>query len=373
VRVINLFEPLVGEEELSAVGDVFASRWLGDGDRVRQFEDSFSRHLDRPSAELVAVTSCTEALFHVLSALDLGPGDEILLPTVSFIGAAHAVACSGAKVALADVDPLTLNPRLEQIEEAITPATRAILLLHFGGLPGHVADIAAFARQRDIRLIEDAAVGLGSSVNGRPCGTLGDVGVWSFDAMKLLTTGDGGMIWSADERLIDRLRRSVKLGLGPSGFHQRHESRHWWEIDPAVTGRRGAMNSIAAAIGLAQMAKLPQFLQRRREIGCAYDEALSALPWLTLQRWPLSAARTFYWIRMETGDIRDRLAIHLLDHDVYASYKYWPLHRTQLYTSAAEFPGADLAAETTLLLPMHQGLSGGDVQRVIDVIERFEP
>ena len=370
--MINLFEPRVGEAELSAIEDVFASRWLGAGGRVEQFESAFAEHLDRPVDELVAVTSCTEGLFQVFAAQELGPGDEVVLPTISFIGAAHAVADAGATCVLIDVDPVTLNPTLEQVERAITPATKAILLLHFGGLPGEVGEIAALARHRSIALVEDAAVGLGSSAGGRACGTLGDAGVWSFDAMKLLTTGDGGMVWSRDRDVISRLRRNVKLGLGPTGFRRREESSRWWEIDPTAAGRRGAMNSIAAAMGLVQLDSLSRFLRRRDEIAAAYDRALASLPWLTLQRWPAEAARSFYWIQVDAG-IRDRLAAHMLAGDVYTTYKYWPLHRTGLYASAGDFRGADLAAATTLLLPMHQGLSDDDVGDVIAAIESFDP
>lgn len=370
--MINLFEPNVGEAELSAVEDVFTSHWLGAGECVDQFESAFGDHLGLPAEELVAVTSCTEGLFQVLATLDLGPGDEVVLPTVSFIGAAHAVAGTGATCVLTDVDPATLNPTLEQIEGAITPATRAILPLHFGGLPGQVAEIAALARERSISLVEDAAVGLGSVAGKHACGTLGDAGVWSFDAMKLLTTGDGGMVWSRDRDLVDRVRRSVKLGLGPTGFRQRDLSQRWWEIDPMAAGRRGAMNSIAAAIGLAQLKKLPRSLQRRDEIAVAYDRALGPLHWLTLQHWPATAARSFYWIQVDPG-VRDRLAAHMLTSGVYTTYKYWPLHRTRLYESPSAFPGADRAAATTLLLPMHQGLDDDDVAWVIAAIESFEP
>jgi dTDP-4-amino-4,6-dideoxygalactose transaminase len=370
--MINLFEPKVGEAELSAIKDVFASRWLGAGKCVEEFESAFGDHLDRPGEELVAVTSCTEGLFQVLAALDLGPGDEVILPTVSFIGAAHAVADTGATCALIDVDPVTLNPTLEQVETAITPATKAIVLLHFGGLPGQVAEIAELARRLSIPLVEDTAVGLGSFAGGRACGTLGDVGIWSFDAMKLLTTGDGGMVWGHDRDFIARLRRNVKLGLGPTGFQRRDESLRWWEIDPMTAGRRGAMNSIAAAIGLVQLAVLPQSLQRREEIASTYDRALAPLPWLTLQRWPVTAARSFYWIQVDAG-VRDRLAAHMLASGVYTTYKYWPLHRTHLYASSSAFPGADRAAETTLLLPIHQGLVDDDVARVIAAIESFVP
>ena len=205
------------------------------------------------------MSSCTEGLFQAIAALDLAPGDDVVLPTVSFLGAAHAVRSAGAEVVLCDVDPDTLNPTVEQVESAITQSTKAVLILHYGGDPGVVARIAELAEQRGLVLIEDSACGLGSFVDGRACGTLGDIGVWSFDAVKLLTTGDGGMIWCRRQAMAARIRQSIRLGVGSSGLQRRVGSPEWWKIDPSMTGRRATMNDIAAAMGSVQLEQVPDF------------------------------------------------------------------------------------------------------------------
>jgi len=248
LSLINLFQPHVGDSELAALKGVFSSNWLGAGDRVAQFEREFGAYVGRPAAEMLAVSSCSEGLFHTVTALGIGPKDDVVLPTVSFIGAAHAVRSSGADVVLCDVDPRTLNPTVEHVERALTPATKAVLLLHYGGDPGDVARIAEMAKQKSLWLIEDAAVGLGSVTAGRACGTFGDVGVWSFDSMKVLTTGDGGMIWCPSQATAERIRASVRLGVRVPGFARRVESSRWWEVDPPSIGRRATMNDIAAAM-----------------------------------------------------------------------------------------------------------------------------
>lgn len=370
--MINLFQPVTGAPELNAIGGVFASNWLGEGDRVREFERTFGEAIACPPEELLAISSCTEGLFHSVAALGLGPGDDVVMPTVSFVGAAHAVRASGARVVLADVDAQTLNPSAQGIERALTPATRAVLVLHYGGDPGEVERIAELARDRGVALIEDAAVGLGSQAAGCACGTLGDIGLWSFDSMKVITTGDGGMVRCSDRAMAERLRRSVKLGLGPSGFGIRRFSDRWWEIDPQVAGRRATMNSVAAAIGMAQLERLPAFLRRRAEIAAAYDAGLANLRWLRVRRRHDGSARTFYWVQTPPG-ARDRLAAHLLERGIYSTFKYWPLHRMAMYGSAGEFPGADRAASSTLLLPLHQGLRDEEVERVIEAMLAFRP
>lgn len=368
-----MFQPLAGQAELAAVERVFSTSWLGTGGKVEEFERTFAGYIRRGPSEVAAVACCTEGLFQAVHALELNPSDEVVLPSVSFIGAAHAVRSSGARVALCDVDPVTLNPTVEHVQAVSTPATRAVLVLHYGGLPGDIVALAQWARERAIALIEDAAIGLGSFVSGRACGTFGDVGVWSFDSMKLLTTGDGGMVWCRDEDLADRVRMGVRLGVRATGFERRAQSAGWWEIEVERLGRRATMNDIAGALGLVQLQRIDEFVDRRKHIAATYGAALEGLPWVTLPPdAPDDIARTFYWIQVPPG-LRDELALHLLEREVYSSFRYWPLHRIALYRSDGSFPGADRAADSTLLIPMHQGLDDSAVARVVDAIGSFEP
>lgn len=368
--MINLFQPTAGDAELAAIKTVFATNWLGAGPRVEEFERTFGAYLGRQQDDLLAVTSCTEGLFQAISALGVGPGDDVVLPTISFVGAAHAVRSAGGRVVLCDVDPATLNPSVDHVLEALTPRTRGLLILHYGGAPGSVADIANLTKRQSLWLVEDAACGLGAFAAGKPCGTLGDIGVWSFDSMKVVTTGDGGMIWCRDRKLAGRIRSSISLGGASSGFARRAHSPHWWEVEPENVGRRAAMNDVAAAVGLTQLERLPRFLSRRFEIAAVYDASLGDLPWLTLPERGDEAAPVFYWIQT-APEIRDRLAIHMRDREVYTSFRYWPLHKTRMYGSAAAFPGAEQAAATTLMLPLHQGLSDSDVEHVVAGVRSF--
>lgn len=371
--MINLFQPSAGDAELSAIEHVFASNWLGTGARVEQFERAFAEFLGRPPSEVLAISSCTEGLFQAVAALGLGPGDDVILPAISFIGAAHAIRSVGARVVVCDVDSASLNPTVEHIERTVTPDTKAVAILHYGGQPGAVDEIAKFARARSLLLIEDAACSLGSFREGRACGTFGDVGVWSFDSMKIVTTGDGGMVWCRNERTAQRIRSSVRLGVASSGFGRRVGSSRWWEIDPSRAGRRGTLNDIAAAMGVIQLSRLPSFLRRRELIAATYDAELTDVPWLSAPlRSSSPAARIFYWIQV-APELRDRLATHLLGRDVYSSFRYWPLHRTRMYSCGGSFPGADRAAASTLLLPLHQGLSDRDVDHVLDAMHAFMP
>ena len=367
--MIRLFQPTLGPEELAAIAEVFADDWLGPGPRVKALEAAFGAYVAAEPEHMIAVTSCTEGLFQAVAALELGPADEVILPTVSFVGAAHAIRATGAGLRLIDVDPVTLNPRPEHVEKALTPRTKAILLLHFGGRLDWIAEIAGLARSRGVALIEDAACALGGRRNGEAYGTFGDIGVWSFDAMKLLVTGSGGMIRVRDDALRERISQGVLLGGVRTGLEGAENGvAHWWEVDPPGAGRLAVMNDLEAAIGLVQLARINGFLDRRRHIVHAYDSALAGVPWLALPP-PATAesAAYFYWVQTPAG-VRDKLAHHLRERDIYTSFRYWPLHRTKLYADSGSYPGADRAADSTLLLPMHQNLSDADVDQIVESV-----
>lgn len=371
--MINVFQPSIGDEELQAVGKVFASNWVGRGNVTDQFEQAFARHCDVPRAQIHSVNCCTEGLFQAMTLLGIGPGDEVVLPTLSFVGAGNAIAGSGARPVFCDVDCRTLNATAETIAACLTPRTKAVLVLHYGGVPCDLDPIVSLLADRGIPLIEDSACSVASTYRGRACGAIGDVGVWSFDAMKILVTGDGGMIYCRHPEASARLERLLYLGMEQtSGFSQKEGSR-WWQFEVSEFGRRSIMNDIASAIGLEQLRKLPAFISRRRQVHALYDDALAGVGWL--QTPPQIPADTdssyyFYWVQMEAS-LRDRLALHLRSHDIYVTFRYYPLHRVKGYGSSAILPRAETAAETTLCLPIHQSLSDDDVTRVVECIGRL--
>lgn len=353
---------------------VFASNWVGRGPVTDQFEQEFAAHLACPRPLVRSVSCCTEGLFQAVALLGIGAGDEVVLPSISFIGAAHAIAASGATPVFCDVDPATLNATAATIDARLSPRTRAILLLHYGGLPCDLDPILALAARRRIAIVEDSACSVASTHRGQACGTFGEVGVWSFDAMKILVTGDGGMVYCRTPEMALRLERELYLGLtSASGFSNPHESR-WWELDATGIGRRAIMNDVASAIGVVQLRRLPAFIARRRAVHHLYDATLADLSWLAAPPpVPAHAASSYYlyWIRLARGEYRDRLASWLRERGIYTSFRYYPVHRVPMYAGGPALPNADQAAETTLCLPLHQGLSDDDAGRVAEAIRDF--
>ncbi|MGW7022511.1 DegT/DnrJ/EryC1/StrS family aminotransferase [Streptomyces decoyicus] len=371
--MINIFQPSLGQEELEALAEVFESNWLGHGPRTRAFEAEFADHIGVPAGNVLFLNNATAGLFLATELLGLGPGDDVVLPSVSFVSAANAIAATGARPVFCDIDPRTLNPTAADIESVLTPRTKAVVVLHYGGHPGEIRGIAELCRGRGIPLIEDAACAVASRAEGKACGTFGDLAVWSFDAMKTLVTGDGGMLYVRDDTLMTMARRLAYHGMGQaSGFSSARVSARWWELDVQGFGQRIIGNDITATLGSVQLRKLPRFIDARRRTAERYDELLADIEGVALPPGVPEghiSSHYFYWIQVDRR-IRDQVAADLLDAGIYTTFRYPPLHKVPAYKASAELHATDVASEVTLLLPLHQGLSDQDVQQVADELRK---
>lgn len=371
--MINVFQPALQAEEMEAIKKVFESNWVGKGTVTDQFETQFANHLGVERRLVRSVSCCTEGLFQSMALLGLGSGDEVILPSISFVGAANAIAAAGARPIFSEVDKRTLNVTAELIGEKITPRTKAVMVLHYGGVPCEMDEICQLLHEKGIYLIEDSACSVATRYKDRACGTFGDIGVWSFDAMKILVTGDGGMIYCRNAEIAQRAEGLIYLGLATKSGFSSNVTQRWWEFDVSCYGRRAIMNDIASAIGIEQLKKLPGFISRRRWVHEFYNGALSDMDWLRTPPRTLPHAQSsyyLYWIQTHP-DIRDRLAKHLRDNGIYTTFRYYPLHLVKFYEACTSLPDTEEAAQITLCLPIHQSLSEEDVHKVVDSIREF--
>lgn len=366
--MINVFQPRCNQLELIAMAKVLESGWLGKGQKVAEFEAAWAGHIGASPEQVVSTNSCTEALFTAIRLLDIKAGDEVIIPTIHFIGAAQAVLDAGAVPVFCDVDSRTLNTTADFILSKITKKTKAIILNHYGGVPCRMDEIMLLLEQwPGIYLIEDAANAPVSTYQGKAVGTFGDIGVWSFDAMKIITTGDGGMMHIKDKEAAVRVRRLLYLGTDTqSGLSSNTE--RWWEFGVEIEGaRRSVMNDIAAAMGLEQLKKLEGFIEKRQRLYLRYDIGLSGLPITTpLPNYGEPCSYYFYWIQTPR---RDELASFLKEAGVYTTFRYYPLHWA--YNIPDYLPNAEKAARETLLLPLHQSLTDGEVEYICGKIRKF--
>ena len=349
--MINIFQPSLGKEELDAIEKVFESNWIGKGEWVRNFEEGFAKHLNANEEHFTSTTSCSEAIFLASDLFNFNENDEIIAPSISFIAVGSSVHSKKAKLVLCDVDSRSLNATAYHIEKKITSKTKAIFLNHYGGFSCDMDPIMEICRANNIIVIEDSACATKSFYKGKACGTMGDMGMWSFGAMKVICCGDGGMIYLRSKDLI-----GVAKELLYHGFPSRQKSGmdgsktgspNWWEIDISRLGRRAFMNNISGAIGVSQLKKMDRFILRKKYIYEVYMKELDSCEWLTLPPAlpeDVISSYYFFWIQLEK---RDELAGFLLDHGVYSTFRYWPLHKIKY------------------------SLSDEDVSEIIELIKEF--
>ena len=371
--MINVFQPSLGKEELARIEKVFESNWLGKGKLVDEFEENFAAHLGSCKEKALSTNCCSEGLFSSMHLFDIGPGDEVIMPTISFVGAGNAVCAAGAKLVLADVDPRTLNLTPETFKAKITEKTKAVMLIHFGGIPCEMDEIMAIAKEHNIAVIEDSACSVFSRYKDKACGTIGDMGMWSFDAMKILVCGDGAMLHFNDPELRNKAEKWLYFGLESKSGYSNSVDKKWWEYELSCFGHRAIMNDITAAMALEQLKKLPGFIARRKEINDIYNERLGGLSWLDLPpELPEYCVGTYYFYHVQTRKgSRDDLAKYLRDNNIYTTFRYFPLHRVEFYGVEGQFPNADYAADNTLCLPIHQGLTDEEINYICDKIIQY--
>lgn len=368
--MIRVSQPLVGEAEFQAVKAALERAYYGHAERVVEFEDRLRDYLGAP--EVVAVCNGTAALHLALVGLDLSPGDEVLLPSLTFLSSFQAVAATGATPVACDVDPETLIIDLTDAERKLTPRTKVIMPVHYAGNPCILDRCLEFARRAGIRVVEDAAHAFGSSLRGRKVGGFGDVACFSFDSIKNITCGEGGAIVCRDGGLARRLREKRSLGIVRKPEFEDPSRGRRWQIEVTGLGFRYHMSNLNAAIGLAQLPQLETFIARRRDICRRYDSAFRHLRGIRTLRIDYNdAAPHIYVVRVEGGR-RDRLMDFLRDRGIESGINYVPNHLHAFFRRPnVSLPETERAYREILTLPLHCALTDRDVESVIDAVGEF--
>lgn len=372
---IDVMRPWLGEEEAQAVAEVIASGWVAQGPRVRQFEDAFAQEQQIPCA--VAVSSCTSALHLALAVAGVGPGDDVVVPSFSFIATANAPSYVGARAVFADVDRLSGCLTAETVAVALTPATRAVIAVDQGGVPVDLDPLRELCDPLGIVVVEDAACAIGSRYKGRPAGAGAELAAWSFHPRKILTTGEGGMLTTPRKDFADRARRLREHAMSVSAA-----DRHASILAPAEeyleVGFNYRMTDLQAAVGLVQLGRLGQAVRRRRELAANYAAAFATVPGLRLVADPPYGSGNFQSCWLETGTdfplSRDELMVQLAHDGISARRGIMAAHRQPAYarqqTGGATLANTEWLTDNTLILPLYHQLAMGDQVRVIDSVLR---
>lgn len=356
MRPIPVAEPMLGEAEVAAVVDCVRSGWISSkGTHVEAFERAFPAFCQ--AAHGVSTSNGTTALHLALLALGIGPGDEVIVPTLTFVATANAVRYTGASVVFADSDPATwcIDPRA--VEAALTARTKAVIPVHLYGHPCDMDAIGAIAARHGIAVIEDAAEAHGAEIRGRRVGSFGTMACFSFYGNKILTTGEGGMVVTGDAALAARMRQFRDHGMDLT--------RKYWH---PVIGYNYRLTNVQAAIGMAQLARVDEIIRRKRDIARAYAELLAGVPGIALppeRPW----ARNVYWmysilLEDELRHDRDAVMARLAEQGIETRPFFYPIHTMPAYDTGESFPVAESLARRGINLPSSPTLTDDDLERV---------
>ncbi|NJD57123.1 MAG: DegT/DnrJ/EryC1/StrS family aminotransferase [Nitrospirae bacterium] len=373
---IPFHKPYITEDEITGVLDSLRSGWITMGPKTMEFEKMFGAYIGSRNA--VSMNSCTAGLHLALKMIDLSEGDEVIVPTITFTATAEVIAYFRAIPVLVDVDEETCNIDVTKIEEKITPRTKAVIPVHFGGQPCDMDEIADIAERHDLLVVEDAAHAIPAWYKNRTIGTISDMTCFSFYATKTLATGEGGMVTTRNDAWAERMKILRLHGISKDAW-KRYTKEGSWFYEVIEAGYKYNMTDIQAALGLAQLRKVEWMWKRRREIAGRYTKALAACEAVSLPsvKPDRESAWHLYTVRLDPERVpggRDLFIDELRNMGVSTSVHFIPLYRHPYYRTAygydrSAFPVSEKIFERTVSLPLYPGMTDGEADWVAQSVE----
>ena len=370
---IPYFDLVLGQEEKQAVQAVLETNWLTAGAKIQEFETAFAQRMNNPQVQAIAVSSCTAALHLALAVLGIGPGDEVICPSLTFVASANAIRYTGATPVFADICSET-EWNLDPADAAakITDNTKAIMIVHYGGYPCRMTAFLELARQYNLKIVEDACHGPLAQLEGKKLGTIGDIGCFSFFSNKNMTTGEGGMVVTGDADLAVKVKSMRSHGM-TSTSSERFKG-HVFDYDVDLLGFNYRLDEIRAALGIEQLKKLPENNRRRKHLVQYYRQAVrSNIPELTLpfERFDGNNGYHIFPVLLPEGNIRrEQIMEYLAEHGVQTSIHYRPVHTFTAYQDfVASLPRTEAVASRILSLPLYPTLQESQIDYVVSVLK----
>lgn len=367
---VPYFEPWITEQDKSTVVRTLGQRWLTNGPNLIKFERKIAAFIGTKYS--AGVGSATQALHLALRSLGIGPGDEVIVPTFTFVATANAVKYCGAKPILTDVDPNTFNINPKEIKKNITKRTRAIILVHYGGQACEMQKIAKIAKNKGLYVLEDCAHSLGSKYKNQKCGSLGDLGCFSFYPTKIITTGEGGMITTNNQKAMKKIKLLRSQAMNVQA--KERESKAKWKYDVVDLGYNYRLDEIRASLGLSQFGRIKKINSLRQNIAKMYDKALSRKKGISIpfKEGDRNHIYHLYTIKIEKDYnlTRNELFQKLHDKGIGTSVQYFPLHLMSIFkkdykNKKNQFKISNILKDKVISLPIYPKMSNKQINYVI--------
>ncbi|WP_319508430.1 DegT/DnrJ/EryC1/StrS family aminotransferase [uncultured Methanolobus sp.] len=360
-RHIRLSKSVIGEDEKKAVSSVLDREYLGMGQDVQLFEKNLSSFFER---DAVCVNTGTAALHLALQALGVGPGDEVLVQSLTYVASFQAISATGARPIPCEVDPATITLDVDDAKSRLTGHTRVVMPVHYASGMGDLDGLYEFAEENDLRVVEDAAHAFGCHYNGRKVGSFGDIACFSFDGIKNITSGEGGAIVTNDAEVLRRVRDARLLGV-EKDTDKRYSGERSWDFDVSYQGWRYHMSNVMAAIGNEQLKKFSDFAEKRQSLLKRYQDCLVNMDSIKLLDYGQASIVPHIFVIKLCGSYRSELMEMLGEVGIQTGVHYKPNHHLSFY-SGASLPVTDEIAPKLLTLPLHPDLTLSDVDYICD-------
>jgi dTDP-4-amino-4,6-dideoxygalactose transaminase len=369
---IPVFVPYVGVDTLKHLTDALDVGWLGMGATTKEFEDRIAAYLDLHGRYVVCTNTGTSAMHIALLAAGIGPGDEVITPSFNYVADHQAIRATGAEVVMCDVRDDDLGIDVRSAEALITPRTKAIVPLHFSGIPCAVGDVYALARAHGLRVIEDACHAFGSTVGGEKIGSGGDVQFFSFDPVKIITSIDGGCVVTPHREEVERLGRLRLLGVDKDTT-LRYQNKRAWDYDVVSEGYRYHLTNVMASVGVSQIKRIDEFIASRRAVCERYSAAFDGLPGVRVLRREYDDVSPFIYSLRVPAARREAFIEHLGARGVDCGIHFVPVHRHTYFADArrSPMPVTERVVGEVVTLPLHSLMPERSIERVIDAVRSF--
>ena len=369
---IPVFLPAIGKDTIQHISDTLEIGWLGMGATTKEFEDLISDYLELDDRYVVATNTATSALHLALLAADIGPNDEVITPSFNCVADQQAIRMTGAEPVMCDIQEDNLGIDTEKAKLLITEKTKAIIPLHYAGIPCNQNQVYEITKKHQIRVIEDCCHAFGTTINGRKIGSYGDMALFSFDPVKTITSIDGGCIVVNNKDEFEKIQHMRLLGMNKDTI-ERYKNKRSWNYDVVIQGYRYHLNNVMASVGISQIKRVEEIISSRRKVCQAYNQAFKTIDGLKIPNSDFENVSPFIYVIRVLDGKREKLIEYLQKKSIDTGIHWTPVHKFSYFSKSkcGDLSVTNKIADEILTLPLHSNMNSESIERVIKGVKTF--